>query len=178
MGGKLYSIDFYRTSHCSKRYAILAGLVTIQTILQWYHIPVAGSMQIQIHRDNQIVVRKIQPRLGRRRTVNQFKIADVDVELQVMHTISELRRAGLRISIQQIQSRHTSKSKQFNHEERMHIKADVLAKKATGMTKVKQYHSFPINRVDLAVNHQTITSNYMATLSAAFNGHCIKKILW
>jgi ribonuclease HI len=84
--------------------------VTIQTILQWYHIPVAGPMQIKIQCDNQVVIRKIQARMKQRRTVNQFKIADVDVELQLMHKISELGTAGLRISIQQIQSRNMSKT--------------------------------------------------------------------
>jgi hypothetical protein len=69
--GKLYSIDFYESSHRSEMYGVLSALATIKHLISEFDISIPPGKQFQLYCDNRSVVDKISYRRQLRRTVNQ-----------------------------------------------------------------------------------------------------------
>jgi hypothetical protein len=88
--GKIYSIDFYESSHQSEMYGVMASLVTIKYLLLSLHISLPQGKEFHMYCDNSSVVNKINFRRKLRRTVNQHHYPDVDIELQLLYELKDL----------------------------------------------------------------------------------------
>jgi hypothetical protein len=87
--GKLYSPEFYESSYRSELFSVLAGMVTLCAIIG-RGIKIKQQSLINIYCDNKLIIKRIRERCTIRRTVNQHRDAEVDLELQVLHEIKML----------------------------------------------------------------------------------------
>jgi ribonuclease HI len=97
--GKLYSVDFCESSYRSELYAMLAGIITLQAVSKEYGEISGDNTTVHLVTDNKALVRKINNRLKNKRTTNQHRDSDVDLELQLMHEIYQLQSNNLHITI-------------------------------------------------------------------------------
>jgi hypothetical protein len=88
--GKIYSIDFYESSHRSEMYGVMASLVTIKHLLISLSISLPQGKEFHMYYDNISVVNKINFRRKLRCTVNQHRYPDVEIELQLLYKLKDL----------------------------------------------------------------------------------------
>jgi hypothetical protein len=105
---QIYSIELYELSYRSELYGMLAGIVLLQYILSHHSIELPLEKQINFYCDNRSVVNKIKDRLQRRRTVNQHRHLDVDIELQIMHELQYLKSKKCMIGIHHVKGHQDS----------------------------------------------------------------------
>jgi hypothetical protein len=80
--GKLYSIELYESSYRAEMYGMLAGVVMLQYIIESQSLRIPEEKQMHLYCDNRSVVWKVTERMKYRRTLNQYRHPDVDIELQ------------------------------------------------------------------------------------------------
>jgi ribonuclease HI len=172
--GKLYSIDFCESSYRSELYAMLAGIITLQAVSKEYGALSGNNTAVHLVSDNKTLVKKIKNRLQNKRTTNQHRDSDVDLELQLMHEISILQSTNLQIHISFVRS-HQELCKlksELSHVESLNVLADSLTKTARNLKRKITYNSLPNNPIDLTINNKTINSYYALRSKKAF--HSIK----
>jgi hypothetical protein len=136
---KLYSIEFYESSYHSELYGVLSGLVTFHHFLNSLEIILPFLTKIKLLCDNKSVVNKIISRTELRRTVNQHCHPDVDIEMQVIHEISQLEAKSCIISIQHVRGHQDTKNQKtfLSMEEQLNITADKLTHRARAIPDQK-----------------------------------------
>jgi ribonuclease HI len=169
--GKLYSIEFYESSFRSELYGVLAGLVTFNYICKELQVVVPEGKEVNLFCDNKSVVNKISSRQELRRTVNQHRHPDVDIEMQVLHEVSLLEKEHLNFTIQHVQGHQdtTKLKRSLTMEEHLNVEADKLTHKARELPDQRQYHRFPMNPVNFILNNRYIDSNYPRVVNTAFH---------
>jgi hypothetical protein len=130
--GQLYSIEFYESSYRSELYGVLSGLVTFHHLVTTLKLQLPAKKKLLLYCDNKSVVNKLTSRQELRRTVNQHRHPDVDIEMQVLHEISLLEAKSCFITIQHVRGHQdTQNSKRsLSSEEHLNIVADELTHRA------------------------------------------------
>jgi ribonuclease HI len=108
--GKLYSIEFYKSSYRSELYGILAGLTTLNYLITALQLQLPARKNLFLYCDNKLVVNKISSRQVLRQTVNQHHHPDVDIEMQVIHEISALESKECYVTIQHVKGHQDTKN--------------------------------------------------------------------
>jgi hypothetical protein len=124
--------------------------------------------------DNKALVRKINDRLINKRTTNQHRDSDVELELQLMHEINKLQSNDLHIKISFVRSHQELRKlkSELSHVEFLNVLADSLTKAARKLKRKSTYNSLLNNPIDLTINNKTINSYYARRSKKAF--HSIK----
>jgi hypothetical protein len=84
--GKLYGPDLYESSYRPEIYALLTGLVMFRKLLTIIECN-KSLTKIAINMDNKSLLTRINSHREFRMTVNDYRNADVDIELQVLEEI-------------------------------------------------------------------------------------------
>jgi hypothetical protein len=164
---------------------MLAGIITLQAVSKEYGALSGNNIAVHLVLDNKALVRKINNRLHNKRTTNQHRDSDVDLELQLMHEISILQTSNLQINISFVRS-HQELCKlksELSHVESLNVLADSLTKAARKLKRKTTYISLPNNPIDLTINNKTINSYYTRRSKKAFHSiklrdHLKGKHLW
>jgi hypothetical protein len=85
--GKFYSVDFCESSFRSELYAMLAGILTLKSLCIHYKALHTAKITIKMVSDCKTLINNINNRLHNRRTTNQHRDSDVDLELQLLHEL-------------------------------------------------------------------------------------------
>jgi tRNA (Thr-GGU) A37 N-methylase len=95
-------------------------------------------------------MKRMSARKKQRHTVNQHRDPEIYLELQFLDEVRKLEAANHTIILYYVPSNCGKEKDKTNltHEENMHIRADVLVKRAHTLPKQTQYHKFPANTVD------------------------------
>ena len=119
--GKIYSVDYLESPFRSEMYGLLSGLVTFQAMM-------ATSINnneviLHIYSDNKPVIKRIHERRWRRRTVNQYRVSDVDIELQVLEEIRILEQQKFKMILKYVKGHQelNRSKKSMNHEEKLNV---------------------------------------------------------
>jgi hypothetical protein len=95
-------------------YGVLSALVAIKHLISEFDISIPPGKQFQLYCDNRSVVDKISYRRQLRRTVNQHRHPDVDIELQLLHELQQLEHdKGCKVSLSFVKN-HQDKHKTRN----------------------------------------------------------------
>jgi hypothetical protein len=177
--GKLYSVDFFESSFRSELYAMLAGLLTLEALCNEFGAICNTQRHIRLFSDNKRVVQRISNRRRNKRTINQHRDSDVDLELQLLHEILKWEEKQMIITISFVRSHQEliKIKKELTHIETLNIIADSLAKKARNYCRLSQYHSLPQNPVDFKINNIAINSKYALRSKKAFHSIAFRKYL-
>jgi hypothetical protein len=140
---------------------------------------------MNIYCDNKSDVEKIKQCQEFRRTVNQHRHPDVDLELQVMQELANLKTKGCKISINFVRS-HQDKNKtiyDMTNKEYLNTLADKLTHKARSLPCQKYYYPFSANPVNLIINNRYHNSNYLRVVksvlhSLALSDYYLDKCGW
>jgi ribonuclease HI len=97
--GKIYSITFHESSYIAELYGLLAGTVIIQHIIQKYSIKLPISKKLDFYCDNKSAITIITERLKLRRTVNQHRGPELDIEQQLVFELKQLMNKKCIINI-------------------------------------------------------------------------------
>jgi hypothetical protein len=90
--GKLYTVDFFESSFRSVIYAMSAGLHTLEAICQEIGEISGNRRCIKLFSDNNRVIQRMHNRRRNKRTVNQHRDSDVDLEIQLLHEIKKWKK--------------------------------------------------------------------------------------
>jgi hypothetical protein len=92
--GTLYCFPHYESPTRSELYAILAGLVILSAVAKQLNIQQTAHRMISLYKDNQRMISRIYRRNKMKRTVNQHKDPDLDLEIQIIAELEELKSRG------------------------------------------------------------------------------------
>lgn len=183
--GKLYSIDFQASPFRSEMFSMLVGIRSLLHITKEYNRDNTLSGRIHIYSDNRRLIKKMIRRRQMKRTVNQHRDSDVDLELQLLNDVNILEEYNCSVSIDHVKSHQESlKTKnELSHEEAMNILADKLCKEARLHKKLTTYEFPPISPISLVINKEIINSKYsyrskMAYHSIPLRQHYKDKNYW
>jgi hypothetical protein len=177
--GKLYSLDFYESSYRSELYSMLAGILTLQAASKEYGELSSNNIIVHLLSDNKALVRKINNRLKNKRTTNQHRDSDVDLELQLMHEINKMQAINIHIKVEFVRShQELRKSKSdLSHVEFLNTLADSLTKAARKLKRETTYNTLPNNPIDFTINNKTINSYYALRSKKAFHSIRLREYL-
>jgi ribonuclease HI len=177
--GKFYSVDFCESSFRSELYAMLAGILTFKSLCLHYKALPTATITIKMVSDCKTLVHKINNRLNDRRTTNQHRDSDVDLELQLLYELQQLISNNKSISISHVRShQELNKTKSvLSHAESMNIRADTLTKAARKYRSKTTYTSLPQNPIDFTINQSTINSKYALRSKKAYHSISLRTYL-
>ena len=167
--GKIYSVDYLESAFRSEMYGLLSSLVTFQAMMA--NTVNNKEVILHIYSDNKPVIKRINERRWRRRTVNQYRASDVDIELQVLEEIKILEQKHFKVILKYVkghQDLHKSK-KTLTHKEKLNVMADILTKEAQYLQDKKDYIPLPTNNVNLILNQEYINSKYSPMTKKAYH---------
>jgi hypothetical protein len=98
-----------------------------------------------------------------KRTVNQHKVADCDIEQQILREIEQIEGKDTKVTINYVKShRCNTKKKDLSLIEKIHCQAD-------GLVRQHHYNHLPNNNVAFKMNTETINANYTKITAVAFH---------
>jgi hypothetical protein len=112
-----------------------------------------------------------------RRTVNQHRDSDVDLELQLLHEIKMLEEEGFTFIVQLVKG-HQELVKQrsaLSHAELMNVLADNLTKQARQAKSESNYITLPKNSIDFIINNDVISSKYATRSKVVYHSIPLRK---
>ena len=177
--GKLYSVDFFESSFRSEMYSMLAGIMSLRQIHKTYNIHNANPRKLYLYSDNKPLIKKVNNRIKIRRTVNQHRDSDVDLELQLLHELAEVEKLNFTITISFVRSHQElkkSKSALF-HEETMNVLADRLTKEARAYKTISKYQYLLKNPISFNINKFMINSKYSQRSKIAYHSVALRPYL-
>jgi hypothetical protein len=177
--GKLYSVDFFESSFRSELYELLAGLLTLESICLEYGDIMGDQRNIHFFSDNKRVVQKVNSKLRNKRTINQHRNSDMDLELKILHEIHKWQTRNNVIKVLFVPSHqdlHKTKH-ELSHAETLNILADSLTKEARKYPKIIKYHSLPQNPIVFKTNDNMINSKYALRSRKAYHSIAFRKYL-
>jgi hypothetical protein len=150
---------------------VLSGLVTFHCLLQSLELLLPFPLKITLLCDNKSVVNKITSCTELRRTVNQHRHPDVDIEMQVLHEISQLEAKSCIIFVQHVRGHQDTKNQKkfLSMEEQLNVTADELTHRARTLPDQKHHHPFPVNPVNFIINNKYINFNYPRMVNSAYH---------
>jgi hypothetical protein len=97
-----------------------------------------------------------------KRTVTQQKDPVLDLEMQIIAELEELKGRGNTVRLYFIRGHQELRKSKFDmdHNGQMRIKADELTKKARKNPPLQCYHKFPANTVELAIPDNSVTGHF------------------
>jgi hypothetical protein len=105
-----------------------------------------------------------------RRTVNQYRHPDTDIELQLTHKLMLLNEAKCQIMFHHVWGHQDKKPQnKLEIEEELNVFADILTNKARTLPSVAKYDKSPVNRVNFNLYGKYINSNYPQCVSSAYH---------
>jgi hypothetical protein len=105
--------------------------------------------------DCKTLVHKINNRLKNRRTTNQHRDSDVDLELQLLHELQNLISRKMTLCITHVHSHQELKNVKsaLSHTEFLNTFADTLTKAARKFRHKTTYNSLPQNQFHYKQDH-------------------------
>ena len=85
--GKMYSVNYLESPFRSEMYALLAGIISFQSIIDTAS---NSTSSLTLYSDNKKLIERLCQRRTRGRTVNQYRGSNVDLELQILDEIRKL----------------------------------------------------------------------------------------
>jgi ribonuclease HI len=168
---KFYSVDFCESLCRSELFAMLAGILSFKSLCYLAEVRSTTKFKFKIFSDSRILVNKINNRLSNRRTTNQHRDSDVDLELQIISELTLLMSKNYQISIGFVCSHQELKKlkSDLSHIELLNIMADKLTKSARKLKRKGKYTSLPQNPIDFTINNITINSKYSLRSKKAYH---------
>jgi hypothetical protein len=169
--GKFYSVDFCESSYRSELFAMLSGILSFKSLFDISEYSNRIQITLKLASDSRTLVNKINNRLKNRRTTNQHRDSDVDLELQLVYELEQLRSINIQISILFVRSHQELKKakSELSHPELMNILADELTRSARKIKRKTTYISLPKNPIDFTINNVTINSKYSLRSKKAYH---------
>jgi ribonuclease HI len=160
--GKFYSVDFCESSYRSELFAMLSGVLSYKSLRTLSDDSIGAKVTLKLISDSRILVNKINKRLQNRRTTNQHRDSDVDLELQLVYELEQLISNNHQITISFVRShQELQKLKSaLSHSELLNVMADGLTKSARKIKRKAHYTSLPRNPIDFTINNITVNSKY------------------
>jgi hypothetical protein len=90
--GKIYSVDFCESSYRSELFAMLAGVLSFKLLCSYTERQSGDKITVKIVSDCRTLVNKINNRMKNRRTTNQHRDSDLDLELQLVYELKNSRK--------------------------------------------------------------------------------------
>ena len=165
--GKLYSNHFYHSPFRSELHAILAGLTTIEVLVDYFKIQLS-DIRLEIFSDCKKAVDRIQQRRNNRRTNNQYLVSDIDIELQIINT---LEKCEFPVTIKLVAG-HQEKKKiesELSYEERLNIEAHQLCIDGR-RTTAETYHIYPTSLIDMTIDLEAVLANFAKIAIRTYHG--------
>lgn len=174
--GQIYSVEFHESSYRSELYGMLAAVVSFNHILEEYKITIPREKRINFFCDNKSVIKLINARRDCRRTINQHRYPDVDIEQQLMYELNALSKKATYIEILHVKG-HQDKDTQrhLTTEEALNVEADELTHQARRLPHITTYTPFPTNKVNLVLNNQYINSHYPKMVNLTFHSMALRE---
>jgi ribonuclease HI len=174
--GKIYSVPFHESSYRSEMFGMLAATVSLHNIIEHNKLTMAPNKQLYFYCDNKSVVKLTNSRLETRRTVNQHRYPDVDIEQQLIYELRQLQEKGCMVIIRHVKGHQdTADNRNMTIEETLNVEADELTHVARKLPDIKTYHKFPTNKVNLQINNQYINSHYPKMVNLAYHSRALRE---
>jgi ribonuclease HI len=169
--GKLFSVDFCESSYRSELFAMLSGILSFKSLCETASLKPGTKILLKLVSDSKILINKINKRLHNRRTTNQHRDSDVDLELQLIHELKILASNNCQIFTAFVRSHQELKKvkTELSHIETMNIMADTLTKQARKLKRKATYTSLPKNPIDFTINDIIINSKYSLRSKKAYH---------
>jgi ribonuclease HI len=90
--GQIYSVEFCESLYRSELFGMLAAVVSFRYILETHNISIPKDKIIHLYCDNKSVIITVNAQQESRRTVNQYRQPDVDIEQQLIHELEQLSK--------------------------------------------------------------------------------------
>jgi hypothetical protein len=104
--GKIYSVAFHESSYRSELFGVLAVTVSLRHIIKTHQLSVANNEKLNFYWDNKSVIKLINSRQDIRRTVNQHRFPDVDIEIQLLHELKQLDDMNCITTFEHVKGHH------------------------------------------------------------------------
>jgi hypothetical protein len=158
-------------------FGVLAGIVSIRYIIEKHQLEVSNNKKLTFFCDNKSVIKILNARQEMRRTVNQHRNPDVDVELQIMHELHQLHEKNCMTIFEHVKGHQdTGKKGKLTTAEALNVEADDLTHVARKLRDIKEYYKFPTNTVNLKINHPKMIN--LAFNSMALREYYVTKYGW
>jgi hypothetical protein len=156
------AFNFHESSYRSELYAMLAGFLSFKSLSESIGMMPGVKIILTLISDNRPLVNKIYKRLQSKRTTNQHRDSDVDLELQLIYELETWTSDNHQISIGFVRSHQELKKvkSELSHIELLNITADNLTKLARKYKSKATYTSLPKIPVDFTINDITINAKY------------------
>jgi hypothetical protein len=137
---------------------------------------VANNKKLNFYCDNKLVIKLINSRQELRRTVNQHRFPDVDIEIQLLHELKQLNDMNCITTFEHVKGHQdTEKKTKLTTIEALNVEADKLTHVARKLPDIRGYHKFPMNKVNLKINHQYINSHYLKMVNLAYHSMALRE---
>jgi hypothetical protein len=111
-----------------------------------------------------------------RRTVNEHRYLDADIELQLIHELKALLKTKCNIEIFHVEGHQYSTARQnLTDEEKLNVDAEELTHIARKLPDIKLYYKFPTNKVNFRLNNQYVNSHYLKMTNLAFHSMALRE---
>ena len=158
------------SSFRAESYGMLCGSHTIKSIVTYHKLSITPNKKLQIFSDNLGLITRINKHLYSKMELRDFGASDIDLELQILSEIRDLRLLGFQISINHVKG-HQDRSIpliDLPWEAQLNIEADALATSSYTKTSKSTYKPFPANPVVLTVGTMNVTSKQRSVMHSAY----------
>jgi hypothetical protein len=134
--------------------------------------------KLELYTDNKAAIRKLKMRQKVKRTVNQHKDADYDIEQQILKEIEQIEGKDIKVTLNYVKSYGcNTKKKDLSLIEKIHCQADGFVKQARLLPRQHHYHHLPNNNVTFTMNDETINANYTKITAVEFHNIRLRQYL-
>jgi hypothetical protein len=139
---------------------MLAGILSFKSLCELADVRSTTKITLKLVSDSRTWVNKINQRLNNRRTTNQHRDSDVNLELQLVHEFEKLISDNHQLTITFVRSHQELKKRKsdLSHIELLNVQADDLTRAARKFKRIAQYTSLPHNPIDFTIKDITINS--------------------
>jgi hypothetical protein len=158
---------------------MLSGVLTFKSICTQSNTLQRAKIKLQLISDCKTLVNKVNNILRNRRTTNQHRDSDVDLELQLLYELQSLISNNTTISITHVRSHQELKKVQsaLSHAEFLNSIADNLTKTARVHRRKSTYISLPQNPIDFTIHNIPINSKYALRSKKAYHSIYLRTYL-
>lgn len=168
--GRAHGNEELLSSYRAEAYGLLSAILLLRHFVKFYKINPTDGNTPRFFCDNLALAKILAKHFTNRMTVGEHYAPDVDLELQILAEIKQLKEVGIKFSLQHVKG-HQDLTEEYDNLPRaaqMNVQADHGATRALQETqRSDKYIELPANRATLRIQGDVITSKYKEMLRRA-----------
>jgi ribonuclease HI len=168
-------IHSYRT----EGYGILCGLSLFQEIHNYCKLQkdIQISNNLQVHSDNQSMIKKINKIRNWKITPKQCNEKDMDIIIEIPNMLNILQSTGITVKFKWVKGHQDRTNQQLSTDAKMNCAADTLATTALRLRNLKANINLPSSKAIITLHGQQITANRTHILRNAFQSMQLRQYM-